>query len=363
MIESAPLLGTALHAIGAFSAAICYTPQKRAAGWSWQTYWLAQAAVCWIILPVIVAWITVPELGQVLAEAPREAMLKSFALGSLYGIGGTAFGIAIRYLGVSLTYAIAIGISCVMGTLLPPFLAGTLSTLAERPGAGWVFSGVAIGALGILVSGLAGRLKERDLAQASDAGSFRLAKGLALCVLAGVLSAVFGLALGAGQPIADIAAKHGAGIFEGNVIYIFACGGAFLTTSIYCLWLHTRADTLGEYGRLNSSPGASGDADRRPVPGLPAHYALAALTGLLWYGQFFFYGIGHVRMGDYKFTSWAIHMIMLVLISAGAGIWLREWRGCRPLTHTVLAASLVVLLAAVLALTYGNHLADLAASH
>jgi L-rhamnose-H+ transport protein len=305
----------------------------------------------------------VPQLGQVLAEAPREAMLKSFALGSLYGVGGTAFGIAIRYLGVSLTYAIAIGISCVMGTLLPPLLAGTLSTLADRPGAGWVFSGVAIGALGILVSGFAGRLKERDLAQAADAGSFRLAKGLALCVLAGVLSAVFGLALGAGQPIADVAARHGAGIFEGNVIYIFACGGAFLTTSLYCLWLHRNAGTASEYGRLSSPPPASDEAGRRPVPGLRAHYAMAALTGLLWYGQFFFYGIGHVRMGEYKFTSWAIHMILLVLISAGAGIWLREWRGCRPRTHTVLAVSLAVLLVAVLALTYGNHLADLAAKH
>ncbi|MEO0055124.1 MAG: hypothetical protein RLZZ50_1071, partial [Verrucomicrobiota bacterium] len=62
MIESNPLLGTILHAVGAFSAAICYTPQKRAVGWSWQTYWLAQAAVCWVVLPVLVAWITVPQL-------------------------------------------------------------------------------------------------------------------------------------------------------------------------------------------------------------------------------------------------------------------------------------------------------------
>ena len=58
---------------------------------------------------------------------------------------------------------------------------------------------------------------------------------------------------------------------------------------------------------------------------------MALVTGLFWYGQFFFYNLGHVRMGHYKFTSWAIHMIMLVLISNVVGIVLREWRTCRPL--------------------------------
>ena len=48
---------------------------------------------------------------------------------------------------------------------------------------------------------------------------------------------------------------------------------------------------------------------------LPLNFGMAALTGLLWYGQFFFYNLGHVRMGTYKFTSWAMHMIMLVLFS------------------------------------------------
>jgi len=38
------------------------------------------------------------------------------------------------------------------------------------------------------------------------------------------------------------------------------------------------------------------------------------LTGTLWYGRFFFYNLGHVRMSNAN-TSWAIHMIMLVLFS------------------------------------------------
>ena len=81
------------------------------------------------------------------------------------------------------------------------------------------------------------------------------------------------------------------------------------------------------------------------------------LTGSLWYGQFFFYNLGHVRMGEYKFTSWAIHMIMLILFSIAVGFFLREWRGTRLSTRTMVGLAFLVLVVAVLALTYGNHLA------
>ncbi len=108
------------HSVGASRAALCYTPQKKVPGWSWQTYWLAQASVCWLLLPVIAAWLTIPQLGTVLREATADVLWKTFALGMAYGVGGTAFGMAIRYVGFSLTYAISVGISCVLGTLIPP---------------------------------------------------------------------------------------------------------------------------------------------------------------------------------------------------------------------------------------------------
>lgn len=352
MITPNPIFGVLLHAIGATSAAFCYTPQKGARSWSWQTFWLAQAAVCWFMLPLLVAWITIPQLGTVLAEAPRSAMVNAFLLGMLYGVGGTAFGLAIKYLGFSLTYAVAIGISCVLGTLLPPMISGQLTEVFGRTGSGWVLAGIGIGTVGIILSGLAGRLKELDLGESG--GSFNLAKGLPLCILAGVLSAVYGFSLAAGQPIADTAAKYGAGYFEGNVIYIFSNTGAFLTTALYCGWLHLRQQTLGEYFKL-------------PVgmhrARLPVNFGLALLTGCLWYGQFFFYGLGHVRMGAYKFSSWGIHMIMLVLFSACVGLIFREWKGCQSRTWTSLTAALLVLIAAVLALAYGSYIGESIAGH
>ena len=112
-----PLAASILfHAIGATSAAFCYVPQRKVKRWSWQSYWLTQASFCWLLLPIIGAFLTVPDFWSVVQAAPRDAMLRTFLLGVAYGIGGTAFGVAIRYVGFSITYATAIGISTVVGT-------------------------------------------------------------------------------------------------------------------------------------------------------------------------------------------------------------------------------------------------------
>jgi len=354
MITANPLLGTFIHAIGATSASACYTPQKQVKGWSWQTYWMTQALFCWLILPILGAVLTIPHLWQVLQEAPASAMWRSFLLGAAYGIGGTAFGIAIRYVGFSLTYALAVGLSSVLGTLLPPLVKGQFMAIFEKTGSTWVMAGIMIGTVGIFLCGLSGRMKETDLAGDAANKDFSIAKGLPLCLLAGVLSAVYGFALEAGEPIAAIAEAHGADYWRGNVTYIFANSGAFLTTLIYCLYLHMKHRTIGELVEL---PAGEEKAS------LPMNFMMAFFTGCLWYGQFFFYNLAHVRMGEFKFTSWAIHMIMLVLISNVLGILLREWRGCKSRTWIAVAVSLTVLVGAVLTLTYGNYLGDIAARH
>lgn len=350
-----PLLGVSYHAVGAMFAANCYAPQKYIRRWSWETFWMTQAAWCWLIWPIVGAVCTIPHLGRVLAEAPKEAMLSSFLLGLVYGVGGTAFNVSIRYIGFALTYAIAIGLSSVLGTLVPPLLRGQLGETLAKPGAGWVTVGLAAGVLGIAACGLAGRSKEIDLrASAGGAGEFLLLKGLLLSLLAGVLSAVYGFALEAAKPVVDLAEQLGAGYWKGNVAYLFANTGAFVTALAYSLYLARKHNSLGELTRLRA-----GD---EPAS-LTGNYLLAMFTGTLWYGQFFFYNLGHVRMGRYEFISWGIHMIMLVLFSNILGIVFHEWRGCRTRTSLAVALGLIVLVGAVLALSYGSYLGEIAGNH
>jgi L-rhamnose-H+ transport protein len=362
------------HAIGATAAACCYVPQKKVKGWSWQSYWLTQAAFCWLLLPIAGAFLTVPEFWLVVRDAPREAMLRSFLLGAAYGIGGTAFGVAIRYVGFSITYAAAIGVSTVMGTAHA--IAKGNTTLADasanihaflaRTGANWVVLGIAVGVVGVVFCGIAGRWKERDRAQADRAapGNRNLFIGLALCLLAGVLSAVYGISLTEGAPIAKLAEQRAAGhtvlgidaaTFCSNAIYPFSNTGAFVTTALFCLFLHARHRTLSEVMVL---------PEGEEKASLPVNWAMAILTGCLWYGQFFFYGFGHfyiMKVAGFEQTCWAIHMILLILLGTLMGVVFKEWKGCRARTHAALALALALLIAGKLLLDYGNYLGTLSA--
>jgi L-rhamnose-H+ transport protein len=348
MITPSLPLGIGFHAIGAMLSANCYAPQRYVRRWSWETFWLAQAAWCWLLWPVIGAAATVPQLATVLTEAPRLPMVIAFLMGMAYGVGGTAFNVSIRYIGFSLTYAIAVGLSSILGTLLPPLVRGDLDRIARSEGSAWLFGGIAAGAVGIALCGLAGRWKEMDLAEEGAVGDFSLSKGLSLSLIAGVLSAVYGFALEVAAPITEVAERFGAGVWKGNVAYLFANTGAFVTAFLYCVYLGRRNRTSGEFLQV-----ASGVEPAK----LGINHGLAILTGTLWYGQFFFYNLGHVRLvGKYAFSSWAIHMILLVLFSNLAALAFREWRGCRPRTLVAIGVALLTLCGAVMALTYGNSL-------
>jgi L-rhamnose-H+ transport protein len=51
-------------------------------------------------------------------------------------------------------------------------------------------------------------------------------------------------------------------------------------------------------------------------------------------------------------------MIMLVLFSNIAGLILKEWRNCSMRTRQLLVFALLVLIAAVIILTYGNYISQ-----
>jgi len=153
-----------------------------------------------------------------------------------------------------------------------------------------------------------GQLKERDLDRsAGRRGEFSLSKGLLLSLVAGILSAVYGLALEVAAPIANLAEQYGAGIWKGNVLLR---ARQFGRLRYLPLVLPVSRPPPPFHRRTGSAAGFL-----RPRT-LAWNYLFALLTGTLWYGQFFFYNLGHVRLGaHYAFSSWAIHMIMLVLFS------------------------------------------------
>jgi len=349
MIISNPLLGTGLHAIGGASAASCYLPNTLTRKWSWGTFWLVQSLFAWIIMPLIVGWLTVPGFFAILIEAPSKPFWAAFLLGGAYGFGSMSFGKAIKYIGYSMTYTLAIGISAVLGTIFPMIIFGGLGSFFLKPGGNIVLAGMILSLLGVILCGWAGFKKEKDL-NASHIGNagFNMTIGLLLTIVAGVLSGVFNLSLEYGQPIADIAAQNGAGHFQGNAKMIISTSGCFVVNFIWFIIAGIRQGTLNEF---------------IPQKGLPGkvifrNWIWSALAGTLWCSQFFFYGLGHVKMGNFQFASWVLHMSMLIFFSYIVGVLMKEWKSVKPKTNIVLITGLLILITSFCITGYGSYIGE-----
>jgi L-rhamnose-H+ transport protein len=158
-----PFAGIALIALGSIGAASFYVPFKKVRNWAWESYWIVQGLVAWIIAPWVAAWLSVPAgtLGSILSASPSSAKLWAAFYGVLWGIGSLTFGLSIRYLGVALGQSIALGLCAAFGTLLPPILAG--ENLFSTPCGILTVIGVSVCVLGIVIIGYAGALKNKGM--------------------------------------------------------------------------------------------------------------------------------------------------------------------------------------------------------
>jgi len=349
MITPNPIIGIGLHAIGGISAASCYLPNTQTKKWSWGTFWLAQALFAWVIMPLLIGWLTVPGFFQILVDAPSKPFWTAFLLGAAYGFGGMSFGKAINHIGYSLTYTLAIGISAVLGTIFPMLIFGGLGDFFTKPGGGIVLSGMILSVIGVVICGWAGFRKEKDLKQSNiGKAGFNMTVGLLLTIVAGVLSGVFNLSLEFGQPIADMAAQNGAGHFEGNAKQVISTTGCFVVNLIWFLIAGLRNGTLKEFLPQN---GLSGNTIFR-------NWLWSAFAGTLWAMQFFFYGLGHVKMGNFQFASWVLHMSMLIFFSYIVGVLMKEWKNVKSQTYIILIAGLLILIASFFITSYGSYMGE-----
>jgi L-rhamnose-H+ transport protein len=96
--------------------------------------------------------------------------------------------------------------------------------------------------------------------------------------------------------------------------------------------------------------------DRVAPRTLIANYLFAAMAGVIWYFQFFFYSMGQTKMGKYDFSSWTLHMASIIIFATLWGLALKEWRGTSRRTKLLVATGLVLLVSSTVVVGYGNYL-------
>ena len=365
-----PALGVFFHWLGGLASASFYVPYRGVRRWAWETYWLVGGFFSWIIAPWLLAYFLTRDLFSVLTETPARTLFWAVLFGLLWGIGGLTFGLTMRFLGLSLGMAIALGLCAAFGTLMPPIFSGVFFSQVFGTGSGRVIlSGVLVCVLGIAAAGLAGIFKERELPteqKRTAIREFNLRKGIGVATLSGVMSACFAYGLAAGAPIKALTLKHGTpALWQGLPVLIVVLIGGFTTNFLWCLALNFKNKTGLQY--------FSGNRDHRhrpietrvpetatttaePVPML-SNYLFCALAGTTWYFQFFFYTMGETQMGKYGFSSWTLHMASIIIFSTLWGLGFKEWKGAGVTAMRLLALALFLLVGSTVIVGYGNFLA------
>ena len=340
--------GVVFHAVGGFASGSFYLPYHKVRGWAWESYWLVGGLFSWLVAPLLLGSLTVHNLFGVLAQSPIDTLWWTYFWGVLWGFGGLTFGLAMRYLGLSLGMAVTLGLCAVFGTLVPPIYQGQFGTLIGTTSGQFVVVGVGVCVLGIGICGLAGIMKERHLSaeqKKAVIAEFNLRKGLLVAVFSGVMSACFSFGLTAGQPISELAVRSGTdSLYMNNAALVIILLGGLTTNAIWTVYLNLRNRTYGDYRNV-STP-------------ILANVFFCALAGFTWYFQFFFYGMGDSRMGEYRFSGWTLHMAFIIAFSSFWGLYLHEWKGAnRPTMRTISLGILTVVLSTVI-VGVGNYLAE-----
>ncbi|HET8880630.1 MAG TPA: L-rhamnose/proton symporter RhaT, partial [Solimonas sp.] len=262
------------------------------------------------------------------------------------GFGGLTFGLTMRYLGMSLGMAVALGLTTVIGTLAPPIFAGQLLSLAATRSGAMTLLGIAITIVGFIVVSSAGRAKERELAGGAGSQSvteFDFRKGLLIAIFSGVMSSCFAFGLAAGEPIRQLTLAAGTDpLSQGLPVLCVVLLGGFTTNFVWCLLL-IRRHRSGAQLLSSSTP-------------LLRNYLLCAIGGTAWYFQFFFYTMGESQMGRFGFSSWTLHMASIIIFSTLWGFALSEWKGSAPAIRRRVQLGIALLVASTLVIGYGNYL-------
>jgi L-rhamnose-H+ transport protein len=308
-------------------------PIKKNTQWRWENSWLVYSVSGLIVIPWLVAFGVVPNLGAIYHETSWATLFTVLAFGFGWGVGSVLFGLGIDRMGLAVGYGLILGLIAPIGTFLP------LAVL--HPERLWTRQGQAliVGTLivlgGIFLCAKAGKLREGP--QAKPLTGFGLA--LFICVLAGIFSPMLNFSFVFGDELQRKAAASGvdAGL-AANAIWPLTLTAGFFTNTAYCFYLLHKNRSWSAF-----RAGGAG------------HWLWACLMGLLCFGSFLVYGVGATALGPLGgIVGWPLFMSMALITSNTLGALSGEWRGAPRQAWLYSLAGIGLLIIAITVIALGN---------
>lgn len=331
--------GFLLVVLAGFATGVYFVGIKYVRPWTWENIWLVYALLALLVMPAVLAFATVPHLLQVFNEAPSNNLWHILLYGLGWGIGSVLSGLGVARMGLSIGVSVLIGIDAIVGTFVP-MLINTPHIVFEKKGL-MVIAAVITLLIGVAVTGIAGKKRERDqmlLKSAVQQGGF--AAGLAICILSGVFSAAMNFAFAFSAPVSQAAMKLGASPASAlNAVWLIALLGGLVPNLAYTAYLLSRDKTWSNF----------------LLPATGTFWFIGLGMAVLWFIGLLFYGWGAAAMGSIgAVIGWPLFMAMLIIASTVTGLITGEWQETKVRTRQWMGAGLVVLIAASALLGIAN---------
>lgn len=301
----------------------------------WEAWWFVHATVAMIVMPITWAWLVVPDLFQIISEAPSSSIVLGMVFGFLWGIGGILFGKSIPYIGISLTYGIVMGTTSVVGSLIPYFQLDNAFELKAFP---YVMAGVLLMLVGVVITAYAGVQRDKVFKKVNNS-KINLKLGLTIALISGLLSALLNVGFVSALPVAQTAEDYGVLTRNSSLAaWVVVLVGAYIMNAGYSLFLLIKNNSWNSFLISNSSKA----------------YAWSIGAGLLWFGALGIYGQGATLLGELgPVIGWPILLGVSLIVSNFWAYINNEWENAKK-PFSILMLGLLILIVATAVLGYSN---------
>ena len=301
---------------------------------SWESWWVIHVLVAMILFPMIWAYIVIPDLFDIIANSPKDAIYSAMLYGFLWGIGGIMFGVSVPYIGLSLTMGIVMGLAGSAGSLIPLF---QIENATSQPSFPYIIGGLIISLIGVAITAKAGI--ERDKLINSSSKSKNISKGLLIAVTCGLLSSLLNVGFANAAPIAEKAQEFGVITRNSSLAaWVVVLWGAFIMNFSYAVLLLFKNNSWSTFSLKNS---------------LNA-YKWSLIAGFCWFAALGVYGQGAALLGEIgPVIGWPILLGLSLIISNYWAYNAGEWDNAQKPFNKLLIGLFVLIISAVV-LGLGN---------
>jgi L-rhamnose-H+ transport protein len=329
-------LGFALVFVAAIAGGALALPLKNRRRFELENIYIPSTLMMMLVLPFTMAWIVLPNWQQAVRSAGAPTVWAGVAYGLGWGIGSILFGYGVILAGMSVAFAIIMGINTAVGSILP-FVVKSPSELLTA-GGGVILAGIAGCVVGVGICGKAGAIRERQTGVVGQTRRFGIA--LLVCAASGVLSACANLGFAFTGRVGEEALKLGASpVFSTLASWMPVFWGATVSLLLWFGFLQIRRGTW----RKNAGPGAAHD------------WWMGILMGIIWFVATIPYGMGAYYLGRLGTSvGWAVNIASSLIVANIFGFMTLEWKGAPVRALRTLYSGLAILIAAIVLLAIGS---------